>query len=166
MPAPVVIVDYDPAWPIVFAGLSARLAEALGGTALSIEHVGSTAVPGLAAKPIIDLDIVIVSETVLPDAICKLAAVGYAYEGGRGLAGRHAFSPPSGLPKHHPYVCACDNAELGRHLAFRDHLRRHPADSEAYGRLKRALAERFRDDRDGYTNAKTAFVEDVLRRAR
>lgn len=166
MPAPVVIVEYDPAWPVVFAELRERLAKTLGETALRIEHVGSTAVPGLAAKPIIDLDIIIQSDAALPEVISKLAAIGYVHEGDLGLAGRHAFSPPSDLPKHHPYVCATGNAELERHLAFRDHLRANPTAAELYGQLKRELAERFRHDREAYAVAKTAFVEDVLRRAR
>jgi GrpB-like predicted nucleotidyltransferase (UPF0157 family) len=163
---PVLIVPYDPAWPLVFETLRSRLAHALGPRALRIEHVGSTAVPGLAAKPVIDIDVVIASDAELPAVIQDLAAIDYLYEGEKGIAGRHAFRPPEGGPKHHPYVCAVGNRELERHLAFRDHLREHAPDAEAYGRLKRELAERFGADRDGYTLAKTAFVEAVLGRAR
>lgn len=131
---------------------------------MSIEHVGSTAVPGLAAKPVIDIDVVIASEADLPSVISELAAIGYVYEGEIGIAGRHAFRPPGDLPKHHPYVCAVDNRELQRHLAFRDHLRENKRDAQAYGELKCELAEHFGADRDGYAQAKTAFVEDVLRK--
>lgn len=165
MPQPVVIFPYDPAWPQVFAAIEARLVEALGGCALAIEHVGSTAVPGLAAKPIIDIDVVIAAETDLPLAAGRLASIGYAHKGEQGVAGRHAFSRPQDLPSHHLYVCAADNLELARHLAFRDHLRASPGDAGAYARLKYELAERFGADRDGYSQAKSAFVEQMLRKA-
>ena len=159
---PIIVVAYDPVWPRAFELISSRLVAALGEVALRIEHVGSTSVPGLAAKPIIDLDIVIDSDAHLPLAIGRLAKIGYLHEGDLGVAGRHAFRPPEDLPKHHPYVCAVGNAELERHLAFRDHLRRHTNDALAYARLKRELAERFGPDREGYAAAKTSFVEDVL----
>ncbi len=163
--SPVIVVPYDPAWPAFFASIKAHLAVALGETALAIEHVGSTSVPGLAAKPIIDIDAVIASEADLPQAIGKLAGVGYQHEGEIGIVGRHAFRQPDGLPKHHLYVCAVGNAELKRHLAFRDHLRENDHDAQAYGDLKQELAQRFGSDRDGYTEAKTAFVEKMLRKA-
>jgi GrpB-like predicted nucleotidyltransferase (UPF0157 family) len=163
--SPIVVVAYDPAWPDVFELIRTQLAAALGDIALAIEHVGSTSVPGLAAKPIIDIDMVIASDTHLPAAIRRLAEIGYIYEGDLGIPGRHAFRPPEGLPKHHPYLCAADNPELKRHLAFRDHLRSNPGAVLAYADLKRDLAERFGFDRDGYSVAKTGFVEEVLRRA-
>ncbi len=162
---PIIIANYDPAWPETFRTLSLRLSEALDPLARRIEHVGSTSVTGLAAKPIIDIDIVIPHEADLALATDRLAAIGYVYEGQKGIEGRHAFKPPNDLPKHHPYVCAEDNAELARHLAFRDHLRRSPDDVRAYADLKRALATRYGADRDGYTDAKAEFVEAILRRA-
>ncbi len=133
MPTAIVIAPYDPAWPQVFESIRSRLAEALGATALTIEHVGSTAVPGLAAKPVIDIDVMIASEADLPSAISALATIGYVHEGEIGIPGRHAFRPPAGLPKHHPYVCALGSRELQRHLAFRDHLRENARDAQAYG---------------------------------
>jgi GrpB-like predicted nucleotidyltransferase (UPF0157 family) len=163
-PQPVVVFPYDPEWPETFVSIRRALTEALRKTAIAIEHVGSTSVPGMAAKPIIDIDIVIGSEAELTCAISKLAAIGYRYEGEKGVVGRHAFRPPTDLPKHHPYVCAVGNPELNRHLAFRDHLRENESDAKAYAKLKRELAERFGTDRDGYSEAKTAFVEEVLRK--
>lgn len=165
MPQPVVITPYDPAWPQVFAALQARLAAGLGQVAVAIEHVGSTAVPGLAAKPVIDIDIVIASAADLPLASERLASLGYAYKGEQGIVGRHAFKRPADAPEHHLYVCAADNLELRRHLAFRDHLRANPADADAYAQLKVELAQHFREDREGYSQAKSAFVEDILRKA-
>jgi len=165
MPQPVVILPYDRVWPQVFTALQAHLAAELGPSVLAIEHVGSTAVPGLAAKPVIDIDIVIAAESELPLLIDRLTKLGYAYKGEQGIAGRHAFKRPPDMPEHHLYVCSADNLELSRHLAFRDHLRASPADAEAYGKLKFELAARFGADREGYSQAKSDFVEAMLRKA-
>ncbi len=163
MPEPVVIAAYDPAWPPQFDLIRAGLARAMGDAAIDIHHVGSTAVAGLAAKPILDIDLVIASASAMPEAIARLAAAGYAYEGERGVAGRHAFGQPIGLPRHHLYVCAQDNRELARHLTFRDALRADPSLRDRYAALKQQLAARFGIDREGYAMAKTEFVERVLK---
>jgi GrpB-like predicted nucleotidyltransferase (UPF0157 family) len=159
---PVHIVDYDPQWPATFEHLRDQLTDALGGLALQIEHVGSTAVAGLAAKPIIDIDVVIRSRGDLPAIIGKLRPLGYQPEGDLGVPDREAFTTPMGAPPHHLYVCPADSAALARHLAFRDFLRTHPTTARAYGQLKRSLARQFRTDRVGYTEAKTEFIEQVL----
>jgi GrpB-like predicted nucleotidyltransferase (UPF0157 family) len=156
------IVDYDPGWPAVFTGLRDGIAEALGGLARRIEHVGSTAVPGLAAKPVVDLTVVIDDRDHLPAVIGRLDALGYRHEGDLGVAGREAFATPPGAPAHHLYVCAPDNRNLAEVLAFRDYLRTHPDTARAYAELKRFLAERFGDDRAGYTAAKSAFITRVV----
>jgi GrpB-like predicted nucleotidyltransferase (UPF0157 family) len=157
-----VIVDYDPRWAAIFLQLGARLAATLGPLAIRIEHVGSTAVPGLAAKPIIDLDVVIASRDHLPAVIRRLRPLGYHHEGDLGVPGREAFTTPPDTCPHHLYVCAADSAALARHLAFRDLLRAHPETARAYGELKRSLAVRFGSDRTAYTDAKTAFTEAVI----
>lgn len=173
MAQPVVIVDYDPVWPVAFEGLKAVYESALQGLILSVEHVGSTAVPGLAAKPVIDVDIVIPNRQVLPEVIQRLEGLGYRHEGDLGVAGREAFArdgeprtPQDGSgrvwPSHHLYVCARDCAALHEHLLFRDVLRSDPERAGAYGALKRRLADAFRDDRAAYGEAKTAFVQAVL----
>ena len=162
MPEPVIIVPYDPAWATDFESLRARLAETLGDLALDILHVGSTSVVGLAAKPILDIDIVIDDETALPAVIERLATLGYAFEGDRGVPGRYAFAGPGDLPRQHTYVCAKDSLELKRHVAFRDFLRDNPRTAAAYEALKYELASRFGRDRDGYSRAKTDFVERAL----
>jgi GrpB-like predicted nucleotidyltransferase (UPF0157 family) len=159
---PVVIVDYDPSWPAAFQQLRERLAATLGQFAVAIEHVGSTAVPGLAAKPIIDLDVVIADRADLPAAIERLHPLGYLHEGDLGVPGREAFTTPAGTPAHHLYVCATGTPALDRHLAFRNALRADPALAGAYGDLKRNLAARLGRDRAGYTDAKSAFIEQVL----
>jgi GrpB-like predicted nucleotidyltransferase (UPF0157 family) len=162
MPDPVVIADYDPRWPATFAGLRDRLAAALGPLALRIEHVGSTAVPGLAAKPIIDLDVVIATLADLPAVIGRLRLLGYDHQGDLGVPGREAFTAPPGDPPHHLYACPTDSPALARHLALRDRLRADPEAAAAYADLKRALAARFGRDRVGYTEAKTPFIEALL----
>ncbi|MDH6269896.1 GrpB-like predicted nucleotidyltransferase (UPF0157 family) [Rhizobium sp. SG_E_25_P2] len=159
---PVIIVPYDPAWPVIFDALRRRIEAALGPIATAVEHVGSTSVPGLAAKPIIDIDAVIADDTALPAAIARLSAIGYADQGEKGVAGRRAFAPPPGLARHHLYVCASDSAELRRHLLFRDRLRANPDLAAAYGALKQRLAAEYGRDREGYTEAKTGFIENAL----
>ena len=174
----VVVVEYDPRWAAQFEELRAVWMAALEGVAVGIEHVGSTSVVGLAAKPILDVDVVIESRCDLPAAIERLATLGYRHQGDRGVEGRESFKPlepgdrtrpwvdpPRTWAPHHLYVCARDNRELARHLAFRDWLRTHVEDARAYGELKRALARRYADDRDAYCEAKTDFVEGVLARA-
>ncbi len=123
---PIVVVDYDPAWPALFAALRAPVAAALGVLTVAVEHVGSTAVPGLAAKPVIDLDVAIPSVSALDAAIERLAALGYVHKGDQGIPGRAAFDWPPHTRRHHLYVCTHDSAEYRRHLLFRDYLRAHP----------------------------------------
>jgi len=171
------IVPYDTRWPTQFEALRQVYVAALDGDTVSVEHVGSTSVPGLAAKPILDIDLVIPSRRDLAPAVRRLARLGYRHQGDLGIVGREAFSrdgaddvPRDGSgrqwPEHHLYVCAADSEELHRHLAFRDALRADPRLVEDYAALKRALAERFRHDRDAYSTAKTEFVQRVLADAR
>src|SRR5438552_7473062 len=157
MPDPIVIVDYSPAWPLEFERLRDRAAAAVGDIAFAIEHVGSTAVPGLAAKPVIDLVIVVEPEDVQA-AIDRLTVIGYVHQGNLGVEGREAFGVPEGERRHHLYVSPTDSQELRAQLAFRNRLRADPALATEYEALKRELARRFRDDRESYTDAKTVFV--------
>ena len=165
MPGPVIIVDYDPHWPDLFEELRAPVIAALGDLVVRIEHIGSTAVPGLAAKPIIDMDVVVPSVADIPEAIGRLAILGYVHRGDLGIAGREAFTSPAGKPRHHLYICALGSEELRRHCSFRDHLLTHPDEARAYGALKKSAALRYADDRVAYNEAKTEFVEAVLQRA-
>jgi GrpB-like predicted nucleotidyltransferase (UPF0157 family) len=164
MADPVVVVDYDPAWPPTFRTLADRALASLGAIALGVEHVGSTAVPGLAAKPIIDLDVIVGGVAQIPIAIARLGPRGYVHEGDLGIPGREAFRWPPGESRHHLYLLPVDSPELHRHLAFRDYLRTHPEAARAYGDQKRAAARRHRDDRDAYMAAKDALVKEILTR--
>lgn len=163
---PVVIVPYDPAWPSTFAMLRERLAAALGDLAVGIEHVGSTAVPGLAAKPIVDVDVVIRHADALGQAVERLRGLGYEHLGDLGVVGRDAFRAPAGLPRHHLYVLASGAPALQAHLTLRDALRDDPELAAAYAALKLDLAARYGRDRDSYAEGKSAFVRTVLLRER
>jgi GrpB-like predicted nucleotidyltransferase (UPF0157 family) len=165
MTAPIVIAEYDPVWSERFDLLRSRIAPALGPLAAAIEHVGSTAVAGLAAKPIIDIDVLLRGRDDLGAAIKELHWLGYRHRGDLGIPGRESFrAPPDDFP-HHLYLCLPQYHEFDRHIAFRDYLRTHPDDVVAYGRLKRQLAAQHRASREAYTQAKSAFVEFILQRA-
>lgn len=167
------IVDYDPRWPVLFEQLRKALRETLGQSAIAIEHVGGTSVPGLAAKAIIDVDVVIETRQQLNDVIRLLEGVGYQHQGDLGITGREAFKRegndvPRGSdrqwPAHHLYVCVQDSDELGRHVAFRNYLRSHREIALEYARIKRALARRYPYDITRYIAGKGAFVSEILAR--
>lgn len=157
----VTVVDYDPSWPETFREIRDGIAPGLSPLATAVEHVGSTAVPGLAAKPVIDLDVVVRPDDV-PEAIARLSKMGYAHRGDLGVTGREAFHPPQGTPDHHLYLCPQGSAALANHLAVRDHLRTHPEDARAYGELKRRLAREFPQDGAAYLRGKTSFLLRIL----
>jgi GrpB-like predicted nucleotidyltransferase (UPF0157 family) len=164
--SPVVVVDYDRAWPELFEELARPVRRALADLAVAVEHVGSTAVAGLPAKPIVDIDVVVQSDDDVPTAIERLRSLGYVYQGDKGIAGREAFLwPPDSVP-HHLYVVVAGSRTHRDHVAFRDYLRTHPAEAAEYALLKRTLADRHGEDRLGYTEAKSDFVAAALRAAR
>jgi GrpB-like predicted nucleotidyltransferase (UPF0157 family) len=163
---PVIVVNYDPEWPAQFEFLKERAARALLEFGNRIEHVGSTAVPGLAAKPIIDLIVQLNDAAQLVPVIQKLEALGYKHEGNLGIPGREAFAVPLGEPRHHLYVCLPGCSQLSDQIAFRDYLRANKSARDDYAALKRQLAEKYRNDRTGYSESKTGFVADVLARLR
>jgi GrpB-like predicted nucleotidyltransferase (UPF0157 family) len=158
------VVDYDPAWVELFEQLKARIWPLVADFALGIEHVGSTSVPGLAAKPIIDLDIVIPSSTDVPLAVERLAQLGYEHRGNLGIEGREAFKNPPGSVRHHLYVCWHGSTGLRNHLALRDYLRANPEEARAYGALKKQLALEHPHDIDAYIRDKTDFIIGILGR--
>ena len=160
---PIEVVAYDPAWAVLFARLRADLWTVLSDVALAIEHVGSTAVPGQAAKPIIDLSVVVPSESEVSLAIARLATRGYRHLGNLGIEGREAFERPPGSPPHNLYVCPQGGLGLRNHLAVRAYLRSHPEAVREYGELKGELARRFPYDIDRYVDGKTDFILAILR---
>ena len=127
--------------------------------------IGSTSVPGLPAKPIIDIDVLLSKDRSLIEATRCLARLGYTHEGDLGIPGREAFKALKNDPLHHLYVCIPGSKEFERHLAFRNYLRANPADARIYGELKKSLAMKFREDRGAYTARKSAIVASLTDRA-
>jgi GrpB-like predicted nucleotidyltransferase (UPF0157 family) len=158
------VVDYDPRWPEQFAELARRYEAALRGVpVLAIEHVGSTAVPGLAAKPVIDVDIVVAEEHVAATA-AALEAIGYEPRGEQGVPQRWAFQAPEGTITTNTYVTLAGCLSLRNHLGVRDVLRADPDLRAEYGALKARLAASL-DDIDAYVEAKSVVLQQVLARA-
>ena len=162
----IVVLPYDERWARDFEAIASEIRDALGGLALDIVHVGSTAVPGLSAKPIIDIDVVIRDYTSFDAVVSALKVLGYYHEGDLGIAGREAFGyeGKSHLQKHHLYVCPQNSAELKRHIAFRDYLRDHPDAVIAYSRIKAEGAARYPHDIEGYIAHKSPFIEGIYRK--
>ncbi len=160
------VVDYDPRWPEIFEELRSRIWPVVRDVATTVEHVGSTSVPGLAAKPIIDMSVVVPAEADIPPAIQRLSTLGYAHQGNLGVEGREAFSTPAELPPHNLYLCPSDSLALANHLAVRNYLRAHPEVAREYGELKKRLANEFANDIDGYVDGKTDMVLRILRMTR
>src|SRR5207244_7814251 len=156
---------YDRVWTGLFELLRARILPAVADEALGIEHVGSTAVPGLAAKPIIDSTVVVPSRPHVTVTIDRLATLGYRHRGNLGIEDREAFDHAEGLPAHNLYVCPQETLGVINQLAVRDHLRAHPEKALAYGQLKKRLAREFTHDIDRYVYGKTDFVLGILRAA-
>ncbi|WP_077603774.1 GrpB family protein [Oceanobacillus sojae] len=165
------IVVYRPEWKESFLELKRILYQQTEDIVLAIEHVGSTSVKGLSAKPILDIDMIINEYQDLSEVTARLQELGYFHEGDKGIEKREAFGrKDSFVPwendkrswmEHHLYVCPKDSKELARHLAFRDYLREHPEAIKEYEQIKRSLAKRA-SSRVEYTSGKTAFIEGVL----
>lgn len=160
------VAPYDPAWVNVYRVESRAIAAVFGDLLLSIHHIGSTSVPGLAAKPIVDI-MPVVRDIELVDRLNpQMAALGYTARGENEIAGRRLF-----IKGDHPYrthnvhVYAPGNPEIARHLDFRDYLRTHPAAAREYGRLKQCLAEQHRFDIDAYLKGKSAFIQETIAKA-
>ena len=159
----VIVLPYDRAWKTAFEDIRAELDAALGNLAVAIEHVGSTSVEGMSAKPIIDIDVVIPDYSVFDAVVEKLAAIGYRHEGNLGIRDREAFKyeDKPHLQKHHLYVCPQNSAELHRHITFRDFLRGNPDAVKTYSAVKETAAVQFPDDIDGYINYKSPCIEEL-----
>ena len=160
------VSPYAPAWADDFQKIKRELDGVLNGLVLSIEHVGSTSVPGLSAKPIIDIDVVIKDEAALPPVIKALQSIGYQHNGDQGIKGREAFDyeGKEHLRKHHLYVCAADSSELKRHMTFRDYLRSDPEAVRGYSRVKEEGAALYPFDIDGYIAYKSPFIEQIYKK--
>jgi GrpB-like predicted nucleotidyltransferase (UPF0157 family) len=156
------VVDYDSDWPRTFQQLRDQIWPSVCDVAIAVEHVGSTSVPGMAAKPIIDMDVVIATVADFPLLKLRLGSLGYEHCGNLGVDEREAFLSPKNSPSHHLYACAENNLALQNHIAVRDYLRTHPVEALEYSKLKKQLADRFPDERERYVESKTDFILSIL----
>ncbi len=165
------IVDYDPRWPLLFDEEARRLRAVLDRSLIvGLEHFGSTAISGLSAKPIIDILIAVRSlATAQASFVEALGKLDYVYWADNPKKDRMFFvkgMPPFGLKRSHHVHVTEPHGEMWQRLAFRDYLRAHPKEAANYERLKRQLAAEHPTDREAYTDAKSVYVESVMRKAK
>ncbi|MHB0876374.1 MAG: GrpB family protein [Anaerolineae bacterium] len=169
MPGPVRIVEYDQQWPARFENERARILAAIGERVVAVEHIGSTSVPGLAAKPTVDMMVALSDLRAAEQCIAPLEAIGYTYQYvlAFGPPGWHYLSRRDTTIDlgYHIHITEVGSAFWREHLAFRDYLRAHPEAMAQYAELKRGLAGEHGEDRIGYCNAKTEFIQAVVRQA-
>lgn len=159
------IAAYDADWPRLFRQRGERLRTALGDVALRIDHIGSTSVPDLAAKPIIDIQISVASFEPLDAFRRPLEGLGYVFREANEERTKRYFREAPGERREHVHVRKAGSWGEQFALLFRDYMRAHPDEAARYARPKRELAERYRDDRHGYTEAKNPFIWEVMHRA-
>ena len=157
------VVPYDEKWKDDFAAIKAEIVSAIGDLIIGVEHVGSTSVQGLWAKPCIDIDVVISDYSVFDRVADGLKTIGYIHEGDLGIKDREAFaySDKAHLRQHHLYVCPRESQELRRHITFRDYLTQNPEAVRKYGEVKREAARLYPYDIDGYIKYKTPCIEQL-----
>ena len=161
----VVIVPYDEAWKNAFEEIKTEIEAEIGDLIIGIEHVGSTSVEGMSAKPCIDIDVIIKDDSVFDEIVRKLGAIGYIHEGDLGIKDREAFkyTDKPHLMLHHLYVCPQDSEELRRHITFRDFLRRTPEAVRKYSLVKEKAAALFPDSIDQYIEYKSPCIEELYK---
>ena len=159
----VVVLPYDEGWIYDFEKIKNELEKALGDLIIGIEHVGSTSVKGLSAKPCIDIDIIIKDYSVFKSVVNELNQIGYIHEGDLGIKDREAFkySDKQHMPKHHLYVSPAYSAELHRHITFRDFLRKDPDAVRRYSAVKEEAARLFPSDIDKYIEYKSPCIKEL-----
>jgi GrpB-like predicted nucleotidyltransferase (UPF0157 family) len=163
----VVVVDYDPVWPLLFEGVASRLRECLGDVALRVDHIGSTAVPGLAAKPIVDVQVSVVSLEPVDAFKGPIERAGYVFRAGNSERTKRYFREQPGARRTHIHVRRAGSFSEQFALLFRDFLRTHPDDADQYAALKRGLAARYPapEQRQLYVDAKVPFTWETIRLA-
>ncbi len=164
----VIIVDYNPQWPQMYEQEKARIQEAIGEYLIDIQHVGSTSIPGLSAKPVIDIMAVIRNISLVEQCIKPLETLDYFYQGEGGIPGRHFFRKPIDISRgrtYHMHMVEKGHDQWAMYQLFREYMLLHPESVQAYDRLKRELAINYGADRVAYTNAKAPFIESIIRAA-
>ena len=159
----VIVLPYDRTWKAAFEEIKKEIEGTVGDLIIGIEHVGSTSVEGMSAKPCIDIDVVIEDYSVFDAVVNRLKMIGYIHEGDLGIKDREAFrySDKPHLQTHHLYVCPQSSEELHRHITFRDFLRNHPEAVRKYSTVKETAAKLFSDDIDQYIEYKSPCIEEL-----
>lgn len=158
------LLPHNEAWHQLFEEERARLLGVIGENVTAIEHIGSTSVCGISAKPILDIAIAINDKSSGEKCAAPLEEIGYEYRGENGIEGRFYFV--KGEPRtHHLHLLLSDSVELRNHLFFRDYLLQNPAVAEEYDKLKNEMAKKFPENRNAYLEGKADFVEKILKRS-
>ncbi len=158
----ITVTDYNPLWAIKFEEESLLIKDIIADNCIAIYHIGSTSVPGLAAKPIIDIMVVVKSLEKVDDIAEDFLKIGYEYLGEFGIAGRRYLRKGGDERTHQIHIFQADDCNnIGRHLAFRDYMRTHEKERDEYAKIKIALAQRFPYDIDGYCDGKENFVREM-----
>lgn len=162
----IVVLPYNNQWPCEFEKIKNELMSVIGKFVICIEHVGSTSVVGLSAKPIIDIDTIIPDYRCFPAVVESLSSMGYKHEGNLGITDREAFkySDKPHLMRHHLYVCPQYSEELKRHLVFRDYLREHEKDVVEYSKIKQQGALLYPFDIESYIDYKSSMIEAIYKK--
>ncbi len=161
------VVPHDPRWRDAFEAEAKRIVAALGENVVDIYHIGSTAIPNIYAKPIIDLLVEVKNITEVDGQSSAMELLGYEIMGEYGIPGRRYFRKDNqeGIRSHHVHVFEDGSVEVERHLAFRDYMIAHPGDAQRYSELKRTLAEEYPQSMDGYIDGKDSFIKEMNWRA-
>ena len=167
MPVKLEVVPYNPKWREAFEAESKRIAQALGDNIAAIHHIGSTAIPAIHAKPIIDFLVEVKDINRVDEQSESLVKMGYEVMGEFGIPGRRYFrkNNSDGIRTHQIHTFEAGFAEIERHLAFRDYMIAHPEDAKKYSDLKRELARKYPDDYESYMDGKDALIKEVEQRA-
>ncbi|MCE7742718.1 MAG: GrpB family protein [Candidatus Heimdallarchaeota archaeon] len=157
---------YNPKWKDLFAQESKVIASAISDFLVDIQHMGSTAIPDIVAKPIIDIALAINSLENIEKIIAPLEKIGFIYRGEQGIPDRHLFvKGGEELRTHHLHVMFNEHYEWKKHMAFRDYLLANPEEAREYSELKKKLKQEYKDDRVAYTDSKTEFINGILEKA-
>ena len=161
------VVPYNPKWREEFEVEARRVADALSQTIVAVHHIGSTAIPGIYAKPIIDLLVEVMDIVTVDNHGAAMTSQGYEVMGEFGISGRRYFrkNSPLGVRTHHVHTFAVGSEQIERHLAFRDYMIAHPEDAQRYSELKRRLAREYPTNIDGYMDGKDGFIREIDQKA-
>jgi len=162
----IIVVPYNPDWPNLYSIEARKIAAVLAGEMMTIRHIGSTAVPGIKAKPIIDFLIEVHNIERVDEFKDAMMELRYEPRGENGIPGRRYFiKNTEGVRTHHVHIYQTGHPNIERHVDFRDYMRTHPEEAKAYSFLKEELVQRFREDSLQYTEGKGTFIREIDRRA-